>query len=183
MHAREYAYEAENDYDARHEHVDEHDEQILEAADARRKHTAQRRLAVHGHVAFDQRRYAHQSGYEPSQHERGEHVRLGTHVEVANLQIAHDDQVAVNADERMMPQETARRDDARVDKKLADDVRAVPLHERVGEANEELIEADVEDVVELTRDNEYVQQVVAELSFGQNGHDDQRIAEYTKNYE
>lgn len=60
-----------------------------------------------------------------------------------------------------MPEETACGDDARVDKELADNARPGEVHERVAQTDQELIEADVEYVVELTRDDEYVEQVVA----------------------
>ena len=101
MDAREYADEAEDDYDTWHEHVDEHDEEVLEAADARREHAAQSRLAVHGHlnggVARDKRGQTHQRGYEPSEDERGEDVGAWAHVQVTNVEVADHDQVAVNA--------------------------------------------------------------------------------------
>lgn len=47
----------------------------------------------------------------------------------------------------MMPEKSARANDARVDEELANDVGPVPLHEQVGQSDEELIEAYVEQVV------------------------------------
>lgn len=46
-----------------------------------------------------------------------------------------------------MPEERACANDTRVDEYLAYNVRSVPFHEQIGQADEELIEADVEQVV------------------------------------
>ena len=85
--------------------------------------------------------------------------------------------------ERVMPEQTARWDYARVDKELADKVRALPAHECVREADKELVEANVEYVIELTGDDEYVEKIVAQLPFAQYGSNYERVAAYAKQNE